>query len=345
MLCNKVKIITKWEKEIINKSSWFAGCLPPLHDRCLDSRDASTQIGENSPQKTKESNIMSRAIGFANGSIAGGRVAGQDGRPAMTYIPAHIDASGKTLNQRCTIPIYVNKKNRRDGGPGKSDQFMLVAWGPLADACARSLSNGQAIDCAYVPESYTGRSYDSEGNPRLEANGTPVNEKKIVFKITTIIFGEESGKVVEQEIATGRRPVNWSNKSHPDAQLWITMLTAKQATQYVPGSATFGNARVITPPGQLVTQVPTGPGPAAQAARTANAGQRIATPATIVPQATAQATAQADLLAAAVAKVLAGQAAAIPVPPVASPAPAGVDPATGFPTTVPATEVGVNRTF
>lgn len=286
---------------------------------------------------------MARAIGFANGSIAGGRVAGQDGRQAMTYIPAHVDASGKTLNQRCTIPVYVNKKNKRDGSPGKSDQFTLVAWGPLADACARSLSNGQAIDCAYIPESYPGRSYDSDGNPRLEANGTPVNEKKIVFKITTVIFGEESGKVVEQEIATGRRPVNWNNRSHPDAQLWTTMLSARQATQYVPGSATFGNARVITPPGQLVTQAPTGPGPVAQAARAANVGQQTAaTTATATPQATTQAA----LLEAAVAKVLAGQAAALTVPPIAETIPippvAGIDPSTGFPTAVPGPGVGVN---
>lgn len=191
-----------------------------------------------------------RAIGLGTGSFMGARVAGRDGSLAMTYIPSHTK-NGKSINQRCIIPIYINsnKGTNRDGTPGRSDRFRLVAWGKLADICAKSLTKGKALDCVYKPHSYEGRIYDANGNIRVDNTGQPITVERIGFTITEIIFGEDSQKEIDKEIAEGRRPINWNNSTHPDHQSWITILQSKQAILYTPGMAAFGQARVVVASG------------------------------------------------------------------------------------------------
>lgn len=192
---------------------------------------------------------MARAIGVGSSQFMGARVAGRDGTPSVTYIPAHTK-NGKPINQRCIIPVYINsnKGTDRDGTPGRSDRFRLVAWGKLADICARSLPKGKALDCVCTPHSYEGRIYDAQGNMRVDNTGQPITVERVGFTIEKIVFGEESIKEIAQEIATGKRPQNWNIPNHSDYQTWISILQTRQNTQYT-GGATFGFARVIVPSG------------------------------------------------------------------------------------------------
>lgn len=196
---------------------------------------------------------MSRAIGMAATQFIGARVAGRDGVPSITYILAHIK-NGKTINQRCNIPVYINsnKGTSRDGTPGRSDRFRLVAWGKMADICAKSLSKGKAFDAICSPHSYEGRTYDAQGNMRVDNTGQPITTEKVGFTIERIVFGEESQKEVELEIQTGRRPINWNVLNHPDHATWQTILQTRKNAQYTGGDI-FGFAKVIIPSGPGIT--------------------------------------------------------------------------------------------
>jgi hypothetical protein len=206
----------------------------------------------------------------------GARVAGLPGVPPLTYIQAHVK-NGKNINSRCVIPIYINsnKGTNRDGTPGRSDRFRCVAWGKLADICARSLSKGKAFDCVYSPHSYEGRIYDAQGNMRVDNVGQPITVERVGFTIEKIVFGEESQKEIDLEVQEGRRPVSWNIVNHPDNALWSKMLQDRQNLQFT-GGTIFGFARVIVPSGpgiSLVTGQPYVP----------NQGQTQVQPATYVP--------------------------------------------------------------
>lgn len=209
---------------------------------------------------------MSRAIGIGAAQFIGARVAGRDGTPSVTYIPAH-NKNGKPINQRCIIPVYINSNRgtNRDGTPGRSDRFRLVAWGKLADICARSLPKGKALDCVCSPHSYEGRIYDAQGNMRVDNTGQPITVERIGFTIERIVFGEESQKEIDAEIQNGRRPFNWNVPNHPDYQSWLSICQQRQALQYT-GGEIFGFARVIIPSGPgitLMTNQPAGVTPMA----------------------------------------------------------------------------------
>jgi len=238
---------------------------------------------------------MSRAIGIGSAQFMGARVAGQ-----ITYILPHVK-NGKNINQRCIIPVYVNsnKGTNRDGSPGRSDQFRLVAWSKLADICAKSLPKGKALDCVCSPHSYEGRIYDAQGNMRVDNTGQPITVERVGFTVERIVFGEESQKEIDNQIQTGRRPINWNNPQHPDSQTWTSILQSRQAAQYTGGDA-FGFARVITP---------SGPGVTLMTGQPANTG--FAPPNTAQPNITTD----PNQLAQAVAQVLQGNA---QVPPVTS---------------------------
>lgn len=282
---------------------------------------------------------MGRAKGWITSACAGARVAGKDGQPGLTYIPAHT-VNGKLRNQRVTFTVYINsnKGTGRDGSPGRSDRFQLVAYNALADSLCRSMSNGKAIDAVLKPHSYEGRSFNN-GVMRLEADGSPVITEKVGFQIVeSPTYGEDAQKTIDQEIATGRRPANWNVANHPDNAIWIQMLRDRANVQYIPGSPTFGYARVIVPQGAgivMVAQVATGPAAraAAAAARAGNT-QPVATTGvytpptgTVVPPTGNIALSQSQL-AQLVAQVTGQMPAGTEVtPPVAA---QGIDPKTGF---------------
>jgi len=212
---------------------------------------------------------MGRAISMKMAALVGVRVAGQ-----LTYIPAHIK-NGKKINAQATIPVYANSNKGTDqktGEKGRSDTFKLVAWGKLADVCCKSLPKGKAIDVFAEPQSYMGKLYNVDGSPRLDMSGQPIEIQKTAFTIMNLIFGEESDKVVAEEIQAGRRPIHWKEAAHPDYQLWIQILHARQAATWDGRNPEFGYARVVVPTGQGIqldfsqnTQVAAGFGqPAAQ---------------------------------------------------------------------------------
>lgn len=195
---------------------------------------------------------MSRSIGIAGAFFAGVRVAGK-----LTYVPEHMKA-GKKVNSRCVIPVYKNSHrgtNAKTGEQGRSDSFKFVAWGKLADTCAKSLPVGKAIDCLTDPQSYLGNLFAIDGSIRMDNAGIPIQVNKISFTIMNIVFGEESAKSIDEEVATGRRPVNWSVPTHPDYQLWTSILHQRQAVVWN-GEAEFGYARVVVPQGQGIVVTP-----------------------------------------------------------------------------------------
>jgi hypothetical protein len=190
--------------------------------------------------------MSGRAIGLANAVFAGVRVAGE-----LTWIPAHTK-NGVKINSRCIIPVYRNShrgKDQKTGEKGRSDSFRLVAWGKLADTCAKSLAKGNAIDVICEPHSYLGKVFNQDGSPRLDVAGQPIEVNKVAFTILNIVFGEESDKHIDAEVMGGRRPPNWNVKGHPNYDLWIKMLHDKQAQVWDGRNPKFGEARVVVPQG------------------------------------------------------------------------------------------------
>lgn len=254
---------------------------------------------------------MSRAIGISSAQFMGARIAGQ-----LTYVPAH-NKNGKDINQRCMIPVYVNsnKGTGRDGQPGRSDQFRLVAWGKLADICARSLSKGKALDCICTPGSYEGRIYDTNGNMRVDNTGQPITVERVGFTIQSLVFGEDSQKEIDLEIQVGKRPINWNNPQHPDYQTWISVLQQRQATQHMGGNE-FGFARVV---------IASGPGITTTTGQNTTGGGFTQAAVNTMPANPANANVDPNLIAAAVAQVLnTGGGQAPPVQPLGNVASGGV---------------------
>lgn len=192
------------------------------------------------------------SIGNVSGSIIGARVAGKDGEPCMTFVPAH-NKNGQPINQRITIPVYVNKKKKRNGSEGRVNKYRVVAWGGLADTAAKCLSNGKEFHGPFELNSYDGRLYDANGNMRLNPDGSEIIIPRISLTLLDIIYGNDSLKRIDQEIAEGKRPVNWNNPTHPDAALWKQILANRQAVQYTPGMAMYGYARVVVATGPGIT--------------------------------------------------------------------------------------------
>ncbi len=189
---------------------------------------------------------MGRAIGFGSTTFAGLRIAGE-----LTYIPQHTKG-GKLINNRCILPVMVNSNkgtNQKTGEQGRTDSFKLVAWGKLADIMAKSCPKGKALDAICEPHSYLGTVYNADGVPRLDSAGQGIQTTKIAFTIQRIIFGEEGSKTVAEEIAAGRRPVNWNVPNHADYQLFASMLQARQADVWDGRSPKHGYARVVVPQG------------------------------------------------------------------------------------------------
>jgi len=190
---------------------------------------------------------MSRGISVVICSMMGIRVGGQ-----LVYTPAHFNAAGKEINQRVTIPVYANsnKGTNSDGSKGRTDKFELVAWGGLADTCCRSLSPGKALDVVGELHSYNKRLFNQDRSARVDAAGVHIETPRTAITIRQIIFGEESIKFIQNEIAEGKRPVNWNVEGHPEWQTWKDWLNKKKLIKWDCMSNEFFHARVQLPYGQ-----------------------------------------------------------------------------------------------
>jgi hypothetical protein len=192
---------------------------------------------------------MGRAYSLMTATFSGVRVAG-----TLTYVPAHI-SNGKEVSARCVIPVYANSNkgtDQKSGEKGRSDSFKLVAWDHYADSCARSLPVGKALDVVTRPQSYMGRLFDQNGQVRVDVAGVPIMVEKVSFVILELNYGEESAKTIDEEIQTGRRPINWDKPNHPDCELWKTVLKNRQKLVWDGRSEKFEFARVSMPRGNNI---------------------------------------------------------------------------------------------
>jgi hypothetical protein len=186
-------------------------------------------------------------FGFGCGLRVGGRV-GEP--PALTFIPAHINAAGKKVSHRCEIPVYCNSNRGADGGD--SSLFKLTVWNELARKCALTLSPGKAIDVLVELKSFKKKVYQNQQLVQ-GADGQPITVNMTGMTILRIVFGEESKKVIEGEIAASIRPAGWNNPASPDNAMWTNTLKQRLALQYTPQMGNqFGYARVFMPQGQLL---------------------------------------------------------------------------------------------
>lgn len=185
-----------------------------------------------------------RSIGMGFGFLAGARVGGE-----LTFVPAHINAAGKKISHRCDVPVYVNS-NRGNNGEGKHSLMKVTIWGELARKAALTLSQGKAIDTLVELSSYQGKVY-KDRQLQMGADGQPLTTNKTSMTVMRIVFGEETRKFAEAEVAANLRPANWDNPAHPDWQLWKDELNRRINLQYVGGDK-FGYARVIQPQGQIL---------------------------------------------------------------------------------------------
>ncbi len=173
-----------------------------------------------------------RAIGMASTTFAGVRVAGQ-----LTYVPEYTK-DDKTTKARCIIPVYMNNGH-------STSMFRLMAQGEMAAVCCTSLSIGKAIDAIAEPYSYQAFIFNEHGGRMKDITNRALQTTKTVFIIKNIIFGEEAVKTITAEIATGHRPMNWHDPSHPDYHTWATILKQRQKTVFNVGDRSFGYARVV----------------------------------------------------------------------------------------------------
>ncbi len=153
-----------------------------------------------------------------------------------TYIPAY-EKNGGTISSCLKVKVFCNRKNDR------SDVFDLTMWGKLADAGAKSLSVGKEIHVEARPESYDARIWNEDDVVITKKDGTPQTVRKINFVVTDIVFGSESDKHIQAEIAAGKRPANY-NDGGQGSEDWRAMLKARSAYVYNGQTKMFGFANV-----------------------------------------------------------------------------------------------------
>jgi single-stranded DNA-binding protein len=189
--------------------------------------------------------MAGRSTSLANATFTGIRIIGNP-----TYTPAYVKPDGSTVQQKVEFAAMRNshRGHDRNGGDGRKDPFRFVVWGKLADSCAKSLAPGKAIDVECEPQSYKGDVYVNR-QPVVDNAGNHLQVTKVSFKIKEIAYGEDSAKLIADEIQRGQRPVNWDKKDHPDYQTWRNILHSRQQTQFDPQKQFFGWAEVRVPAG------------------------------------------------------------------------------------------------
>lgn len=171
------------------------------------------------------------SIGMGKSHLTGLRVS-----VPPTYIPAY-EKNGQNISSCLKVKAFCNRKNDR------SDVFDLTMWGKLADAGAKSLSVGKEIHVEARPESYDGRIWDEDNNVITKKDGTPLTVRRINFVVTDIVFGSESDKHIQAEIAAGRRPPNY-NDGAQGSDAWRATLKARAAFVYDGSADMYGFAKV-----------------------------------------------------------------------------------------------------
>lgn len=202
-----------------------------------------------------------RSYSLISMMMSGVRIAGES-----TLTPAHINAAGAQVNDRVGVPVISNSHygKDREGKPGRSDNFRLIAWGPLGLSVCRYGSTGKALDVIVEPQSYEGVVYKMAPNPTNPAEMTPqvvvvggqsLTTEKIAFRILSISYGEESAKQIQRELSKwasepgniGGRPPQWNIIGSQDAATYTQVLEARKGMVWDGQSPFFGFARIIMP--------------------------------------------------------------------------------------------------
>lgn len=204
------------------------------------------------------------AKGDARMNIGNGFVAGQP-----IYYPRHRKADGSIVSERATVRVFVNQpsRTRKDGtrSEGDSSVYTITGWGGMAGMIARHCSTGKEISCLTRARSYDALVRNKNGQVIQDVDGSPLTVQKIGFTIIPGTWrpGDDSAKTIAAEIASGHRPEDWD--TNPNTT-WKAALAARNAAKFVPGSATFGFAKVVVPDGVTVVDENNNPVGAAPAA-------------------------------------------------------------------------------
>lgn len=209
--------------------------------------------------------MSGRSQSLAMASFTGVRIAGKNGVAGpegctVRFTPAHFDPTGKPVSSKAEFSVYRNTV----GDSGRNDPFRMTAWNDLAETCCKSLPPGKAIDVFCEPQSYLGKVYDENRNPRLGADGQPILVRKVGFTIIRIAFGEDADKRIIYEtsypdvnnpgnprVIWEWRPMNWDKPGHPDVGVWQAIRAERNKATWDGKSDVFGYARVIIPAGRL----------------------------------------------------------------------------------------------
>ena len=190
------------------------------------------------------------------------------------YYPEHL-LNGKKITARWEGNIYINGMNYVDpttgeSKEGKSEVIRVVAWngqnakpgGGLADLCAKAVAVGKEFSCELDVNTFKKRLF-IEDKPQTDHLGREIMINGTSFTMRGLpIWGNDADSVIQAEIANYRttgqatfasRPPFWNVVGHADAAIWDVIKKSRKATQYVPGAATYGHARVVVPVGaQLI---------------------------------------------------------------------------------------------
>lgn len=173
--------------------------------------------------------------------IIGARVAtsteAKEGSKRMTYHPAFTNDKGKDINARLTIPILINLKNQE-----LPSNMLITAWGKMTDICAKALNPGREVNMVVEPKQYQ-TTYKQKGQVVL-INNLPLNITGYSYNLKEISFGTESASFIANEITRGLRGPDWFKPGSPDQAALETRRKQINATEYIPGSTSFGYAVV-----------------------------------------------------------------------------------------------------
>lgn len=174
-------------------------------------------------------------------SIINGRVA-----KAVQYIKAYIRQDGKAVPPKATAKVVVNL--RPYNGQAQTMNFTLVGWGAMADLMARSCAVGKEIHAIGDLEQYMGRLFNQDGQIRVDNLGQPIMVPKTSVRLTSLNFGNDSDKWVNDEIARNKRPQGWNIKGSQDNQRWLQIVEARKNHVYDGHSPEFGYAQCMQIP-------------------------------------------------------------------------------------------------
>lgn len=172
----------------------------------------------------------------------------------LTYTPAYQKPDGALIQQRIRIPVALNGMKSKKTGVAPVDYYTLIAWGVLADMCAKRCTQGMSLSFKAEPGTYQGDFY-YKNILMLSPDGTKLTKLNVDFTVIrqAFHFGRESAGLIAEEVRAGRRPELWYLQGHEHELLWKGIYTKRNAIRYNGVDAKFGYADVRMPKeGKLV---------------------------------------------------------------------------------------------